>query len=190
MADFSPPSPWTPHKTDGWIRDAFPLCPCLTSPLTVVLPDLDAAHLPDETSTTSLLCAAASDTQEPPHARSAAAWQNGQSRHAAAGFPTEQRLLLVDTLHRGHGLALLLVEGGANDAAVREVDLAVRRLLPAEGVLHPVHVVAVGVVLAGVGATRLLAVRGRGGSLGAVSRSSASWLHTHSRALRKLLTRK
>jgi hypothetical protein len=45
----------------------------------------------------------------------------------------------------------------------------VRRLLPAERVLHPVLVVALGVVLAGVGAARLLPVGGRDGRLGAVS---------------------
>lgn len=41
-------------------------------------------------------------------------------------------------------------------------------LLPGEGVLHPVLVVTVGVVLAGVGATRLLAVGGGGGGLDTV----------------------
>jgi hypothetical protein len=80
-------------------------------------------------------------------------------------------LPLVDTLHRGHGLALGLVEGGANDAAVRQVDLAVGLLLPAERVLHPVLVVALGEVLAGVGAARLLPVGGGDGRLGAVLQS-------------------
>jgi len=41
-----------------------------------------------------------------------------------------------------------------------------RLLLPAESVLHPVLVVALGVVLAGVSATRLLARSGGVGGLG------------------------
>src|SRR4051812_4810393 len=69
--------------------------------------------------------------------------------------PLRQRL--VRPLERRDGLALVLVERGADDGAVAEVDLAVRLLLPGEGVLHPVLVVAVGVILAGVGATGLLA---------------------------------
>lgn len=40
------------------------------------------------------------------------------------------------------------------------------RLLEAEGVLHPVLVVTIGEVLAGVSTTRLLAGGGRGGGLG------------------------
>lgn len=101
---------------------------------------------------------------------------------------------LVDTLHGRHGLALVLVQGGANDTAVPEVDLAVRLLLPAERVLHPVDIVTVRVVLAGVGATRLLPVGGRGGRLGAViPMVSASGSRTHPRCKPRgwgVLTRK
>ena len=86
LADFSPPSPWTPRKIDGWIRDAFPLCPCLTSLLTVILPDLGAAHLPDETSTTPLLAPRQATRRSHP-TRNVAAERNGQFRHAAAGVP-------------------------------------------------------------------------------------------------------
>lgn len=110
-----------------------------------------------------------STTREPPHTHTCAVQQPKPRRlvltrllHTLPSTP------LVDTLHRGHGLALGLVEGGANDAAVRQVDLAVGLLLPAERVLHPVLVVAVGVVLAGVGAARLLPVGGGDGRLGAV----------------------
>lgn len=77
---------------------------------------------------------------------------------------------LVDTLHWRHGLALVLIEGGTNDAAVREVNLAVGLLLPAKRVLHPVLIVTVREVFPGVSATRFLAVRGGGGGLGTVSR--------------------
>lgn len=56
--------------------------------------------------------------------------------------------------------ALVLIKSGADDLTVAELGLTVRLLLPGESVLHPVLVVTVGVVLASVGATRLLAVGG------------------------------
>ena len=77
-------------------------------------------------------------------------------------------LSLVYTLEWRHGLALGLIQGGGNDVAVRQVDLAVGLLLEAESVVHPGLVVSVGVVLTGVGATGLLAGGGRGGGLGTV----------------------
>lgn len=73
---------------------------------------------------------------------------------------------LVYTLEGRHGLALGLVEGGGNNVAVAEVDLAVGLLLEGEGVLHPGLVVTFGVVLTGVGATGFLAVGGGLGGLG------------------------
>lgn len=53
----------------------------------------------------------------------------------------------------------------ANNTTVREIDLAMGLLLPAESVLHPVLVVTLGVVLTGVSATRLLSGSGSGGGL-------------------------
>jgi hypothetical protein len=70
---------------------------------------------------------------------------------------------LVASGERRNGLALVLVQGGADDGAVAELGLSVGLLLPRESVLHPVLVVTVGVVLAGVGTTGFLAV---GGALG------------------------
>jgi hypothetical protein len=77
-------------------------------------------------------------------------------------------MCLVDTLEGRHGLALSLIEGRVDDAAVAEVDLAVRLLLPCEGVLHPVLVVTLGVILTGVGTAGFLAVGGSNGGLGAI----------------------
>jgi hypothetical protein len=70
---------------------------------------------------------------------------------------------LVASGERRNGLALVLVQGGADNGAVAELGLSVGLLLPRESVLHPVLVVTVGIVLAGVGATGFLAV---GGALG------------------------
>ena len=75
---------------------------------------------------------------------------------------------LVYTLEGRHGLAFVLVECGANDLTVGEVNLAVRLLLEAESVLHPVLVITVGEVLTSVCTTGLLAVGGRDGGLGTV----------------------
>lgn len=60
---------------------------------------------------------------------------------------------LVCSLERWDSLALVLVERVHGDGSVAEVDLAVRSLLPGQGVLHPFVVVSVGEVLTGVGAT-------------------------------------
>lgn len=65
-------------------------------------------------------------------------------------------LQLVNTLSGGHGLALGLVQGMADVLSVAKLDLVTALLVPREGVLHPVDVVTLGVVLAGVGTTRLL----------------------------------
>lgn len=80
----------------------------------------------------------------------------------------ESASCLIHALERRNGRALVLVEGVADDLTVRQVDLAVGLLLEGEGVLHPVDVVTVGEILAGVGTTRFLTVSGSGGSLGAV----------------------
>jgi len=76
-----------------------------------------------------------------------------------------QTFSLVCTLERRHGLALGLVQSGADDLSVGQVDLAVRLLLERESVLHPVLVVTVRVILAGVSTTRLLSVGSRLGGL-------------------------
>jgi hypothetical protein len=76
-----------------------------------------------------------------------------------------QTVTLVHTLERRDGLALVLVERVADDAAVAEVDGALRLLLETESVLHPVLVVALGVIFAGVRATRLLSRSSRDSSL-------------------------
>ena len=73
---------------------------------------------------------------------------------------------LVYTLEGRHGLALVLVQGGGDDVAVANVDLAMGLLLEGQGVLHPLIVVTLGEVLAGVGTTGLLAVGGGLGGLG------------------------
>ena len=57
-------------------------------------------------------------------------------------------------------LALVLVERLINDRTVLDLNVGLRRVAqPGERVLHPVLVVTVGVVLTGVGTTRLLASR-------------------------------
>ncbi|KAI6755199.1 hypothetical protein HG531_004305 [Fusarium graminearum] len=70
-----------------------------------------------------------------------------------------------ESIPRWHGLALGLVQGGADDLSVGQIDLAVRLLLERECVLHPVLVISVGEILAGVSTTRLLSVGGRLGGL-------------------------
>jgi hypothetical protein len=70
---------------------------------------------------------------------------------------------LVASGERRNGLALTLVEGGADYGTVAELGLSVGLLLPRESVLHPVLVITVGVVLACVSTTGFLAV---GGTLG------------------------
>ena len=72
------------------------------------------------------------------------------------------------------------------DGAVANIDLGVRLLLPGQRVLHPIFVVAIRVVFAGVSTSRLLAVGGSFGGLDAerlsVLRDSFSDLAKHSRA--------
>ena len=54
----------------------------------------------------------------------------------------EEMFALIDTLERGYRLALALVEGGADDIAVLDVDLGLAMVMePREGVLHPVLVI-------------------------------------------------
>lgn len=59
-------------------------------------------------------------------------------------------LRLVDPLERRYRLAFVLVQRMTDDGPVAEFSLALR-LLPAERVLHPVDIVALLVVLTGVG---------------------------------------
>lgn len=88
---------------------------------------------------------------------------NNCTRHAASA--------LVGTLEWRHGLALLGVQGVALDRPEGQVDLAVGLALPCQSVLHPVLIITLGVVLAGVGTTGLLAVSSRDGGLSAVNSS-------------------
>lgn len=87
---------------------------------------------------------------------------------------TSARTPLVRTLERRYRLALGRVQGAVLHASVVQVDLAVRILLPCEGVLHPVVVVTLREVLASVRAARLLAVSGRNGGLGPGDSSAAA----------------
>ena len=48
---------------------------------------------------------------------------------------------------------------------IANIDLAMRYLLPGQGVLHPVIIIAVGVVFTGVRAARFFAVRSGFGGL-------------------------
>ena len=52
---------------------------------------------------------------------------------------------LIRTLERGNSLALLLIQRVHHDASVADIDVAVRLLLPRQGVFHPVLVVSLGV---------------------------------------------
>src|SRR5699024_1370847 len=94
-----------------------------------------------------------------------------QTRSEASGDRHSPHALwlahLVYTLEGRHRLALVLVQSGGDDLAVRQVHLLVRLLLEAERVLHPVLVVTVREVLAGVRTTRLLAGGGGSGGLNA-----------------------
>jgi hypothetical protein len=45
-------------------------------------------------------------------------------------FPYTLKMLLISTLERWYSLALVLVQCGANDLPVAQVDLAVWLLLP------------------------------------------------------------
>lgn len=78
---------------------------------------------------------------------------------------------LVYTLEWRHRRALGLVQGGGDNTAVGQVHLAMGGLLEGEGVLHPVLIISVGVILARVSATRLLAGGGSGGGLCTKSQS-------------------
>jgi len=73
------------------------------------------------------------------------------------------------------------------DSAVADIDLAVRFLLPGQRVLHPLFVVAIGVVFAGVSTTRLLAV---GGSFGGLDAERLSVFRDSFSEFAKALTRK
>ena len=80
---------------------------------------------------------------------------------------------LVCALERRNSLALVLIESGADNLPVAELRLAVRLLLPRQRVLHPVLVVTLREVLAGVCTSRLLAVGGRLGGLDGASQQVA-----------------
>lgn len=92
---------------------------------------------------------------------------------------------LVGTLERRHSLALVLVQRGADHTSVAEIDLAMGVLLPCQGVLHPVLIIPLGEVLAGVGTTGLLAVGGSNRSLGpaitsiSVGSAHRGWMKTY-----------
>ena len=80
--------------------------------------------------------------------------------------PNAPSTCLVHTLERRHRLALVLVQRLVDDATVRQLDVRLRRVgLERQRVLHPALVVALGEVLARVGAARLLAGRGGGDGL-------------------------
>lgn len=70
-------------------------------------------------------------------------------------------------------MALLLIQRSRNHRTIANVHLTLRLLLPRKTVLHPFLVVAVGVVLAGMCTTRLLAVRRRFGGLHGASEEIA-----------------
>ncbi len=67
--------------------------------------------------------------------------------HSTAPFSTA-RLVLSD--ERRHSLALVLVERVGIHRPVSDIGLALRLTLPCERVLHPVDVVAIGEIFAGV----------------------------------------
>jgi hypothetical protein len=74
---------------------------------------------------------------------------------------------LICSLEWWDGLALILIEGRCDDSSVSDVDLAVWFLLPCERVLHPVDIVTVGEIFAGVGAAGFLSLRCSFGGLDA-----------------------
>jgi len=59
-------------------------------------------------------------------------------------------LALVCTLERRYALALIFIQCMHRHSPIANIDLAMRHLLPSQGVLHPVIVIAVGVVFTGV----------------------------------------
>lgn len=71
------------------------------------------------------------------------------ARHATSKQPCDTRLILPGK--RRDALALRLVQRIHLHGPVLDLGLLLRRLLPRERVLHPFVVVAVGIVLAGVG---------------------------------------
>ena len=75
---------------------------------------------------------------------------------------------LIYPLEGWNGGALGLVEGGADDLPVGEVNLPVRYLLERQTMLHPVLVVAIREIFACVSTTGFLAGDGRLGSLDTV----------------------
>ena len=66
----------------------------------------------------------------------------------------------------------ILVQCGANDPPVAQINLAMWCLLEGKRVLHPVLVIAFWVVFTGVSATRFLTVSGGGGGLSPVVMSA------------------
>lgn len=74
-------------------------------------------------------------------------------------------LHLVDSLGGRDGRTLRLIEGVHLDGSVAELDLVTGLILPGEGMLHPVDIVSVGVILSGMGTSRLLSGDGRVGGL-------------------------
>ena len=75
------------------------------------------------------------------------------------------RFALVLTLERRDGFALILVHRLHAHGAVADVDLLVRLLLPRQRMLHPILVVSVRIILAGMSPAGFFAVRGGFGGL-------------------------
>jgi hypothetical protein len=63
---------------------------------------------------------------------------------------TSTLMFLVCTLEWRYSLALVLIQCSTDDLPVAQIHLAVGLLLPRQSVLHPLLVIAVRVVLAGV----------------------------------------
>lgn len=73
---------------------------------------------------------------------------------------------LVHSLGRGDGLTVVFIESGLDGVSVVQLDGATEFRLVRQGVLHPVDVVSFGVVVSGVGTSRLGSGGGGGGGLG------------------------
>lgn len=80
--------------------------------------------------------------------------------------PAKSTARLVHTLEWWHRLALVRVQGVLLDSTVGDFHRAVRLLLEGQSVLHPVLIITLRVVLAGMGTARLLAVSSGVGGLG------------------------
>jgi hypothetical protein len=85
--------------------------------------------------------------------------------HASISFRA-----LVRTLERWNGLALCLIKSMGSNSTVPNINLAVRRLLPSEGMLHPFLVITVWVILSCVGTTGFLSVCCSFGGLDTIKR--------------------